>query len=119
MNFILRSPDPDIYGSQLYFFSRYLPRTFAYIPNDATIQQLKNSGNLRLIQNRSIVDTVLAYDQQFRFMETIRIREEQLLYRVFDLLNQFFDPAVFDEMNMFDVEFNRPRLASNHRGFQA
>ena len=108
LNLILRSADPDLFGSQLYFYARYLPRTFAYIPNDATIQQLKNSGNLRLIQNRSIVDTVLAYDQQFRFMETIRVREDQLLYRIFDLLNQFFDPAVFDEMNMFDVEFNRP-----------
>jgi len=108
LTYILRLPDPDIYGGQLYYYARYLPRPYIYIPNDATIQQLKSSGNLRLIQSQEIKDSMLAYDQQFRFMETIRIREDQLIQRIFNYLNDFFDPAVFDQMNLYDIEFTRP-----------
>lgn len=108
LTFILRSADPDIYASQAYYYARYLPRPYIYIPNDATIQQLKSSGNLRLIEDQKVKDTMLAYDQQFRFMETIRIREDQLIQRIFDYLNDFFDPAVFDQMNVYDIEFTRP-----------
>lgn len=108
LTYILRLPDPDLYGGQLYYYARYLPRPYIYIPNDATIQQLKSSGNLRLIQSQEIKDSMLAYDQQFRFMETIRIREDQLIQRIFNYLNDFFDPAVFDQMNLYDIEFTRP-----------
>src|SRR6185503_14222061 len=108
LNFIFRSPDPDLFGQQSYYYARYLPRPFVYIPNDATIQQLKSSGNLRLIRRPAIADTILSYDQQSRFIETIRIREDQLILRIFDLINTFFDPAVFDEMNMQDIEFRHP-----------
>ncbi len=108
LNFILRSPDPDAYGRQLYFYARYLPRPYLYIPSDATLQQLKSSGNLRLIRNTEVTDTMLAYDQQFRFMEGISIREDQLIQRIFSLMNELFDPAVFDEMNLYDIEFVPP-----------
>jgi hypothetical protein len=108
LNFIFRSPDPDLYGAQSYYYARYLPRPYIYIPNDATIQQLKNSGNLRLIQKQKIADTILFYDQQFRFIETIHVREDQLIYRVFNLINTFFDPMVFEQMNTLDIEFKRP-----------
>jgi hypothetical protein len=108
LNFIFRSQDPDQYGGQSYYYARYLPRPYIYIPNDATIQQLKSSGNLRLIQDQKIADTILFYDQQFEFIETIHTRENQLIFRVFDLINTFFDPAVFEQMNMLDIEFNRP-----------
>src|SRR6185503_15875297 len=108
LNFILHSPDPDLYGAQAYYYARYLPRPYVFTPNDATIQQLKNSGNLRLIRKQEVADVILSYDRQFRFFETIRVREESLVLRIFDLLDQFFDPAVFDQMNLYDIEFTRP-----------
>jgi hypothetical protein len=108
INYILRSPDPDVYGNQLYFYARYLPRPYLFINNDATIQQLKNSGNFRLIQNQAAADTILAYDRQFRFIETIITREDLLIQRIFNSLNKLFDPAVFDQMNVYDIEFTRP-----------
>jgi hypothetical protein len=33
-----------------------------YKPVEPTIQQLKNSGNLRLIENKKVLDSILAYD---------------------------------------------------------
>jgi hypothetical protein len=108
IHFILTSPDPDLYGNQLYFYARYLPRPFVFINNDATIQQLKNSGNLRLIRNQAAVDIIMDYDRQFRFMETIKVREDQLIMRIFNFLDKLFDPEIFDKMNVYDIEFVRP-----------
>src|SRR5262249_50688119 len=37
-----------------------------YIPDEPTIQQLKNSGNLRLIKNKKVLDSVLVYDSHLQ-----------------------------------------------------
>lgn len=108
IHFILTSPDPDKYGSQLYFYVRYLPRPYLFINNDATFKQLENSGNLRLVTNQQAADTIVAYERQLRFIETISSREDQLIQRVFNSLNKMFDPEVFDKMNLYDIEFTRP-----------
>ncbi|MBA2250407.1 MAG: hypothetical protein H0W12_09465 [Chitinophagaceae bacterium] len=76
IHFILTSANPDLYGSQLYFYVRYLPRPYLFINNDATLVQLKNSGNLRLITKLEAADTIMAYERQLRFIETITSREE-------------------------------------------
>ena len=39
-----------------------------FFQNSGTLDQLKNSGGLRLINNRRIVDSIEAYDQQVRRM---------------------------------------------------
>ena len=39
-----------------------------FFQNSGTLDQLKNSGGLRLINNRQIVDSIEAYDQQIRRM---------------------------------------------------
>lgn len=108
LNFILQSPDPDLYGNQLYYYSRYLPRPFNFVSNDATIQQLRNSGNLRLISSAAVLDTILDYDRQTHFIDYIRNREEQLIQRIFNFMDELFDPVVFDKMNLYDIEFKEP-----------
>ena len=108
IHFILTSPDPDMYGNELYFCARYLPRPYLFISNDATIQQLKYSGNLRLISKQLVADTMLAYERQLRFIETISSREDLLVQRIFNSLNKLFDPEVFDKMNLYDIEFKHP-----------
>jgi hypothetical protein len=45
----------------------------AFYQNSGTTDQLKNSGGLRLIRNRKIVDAIEAYDQQVRRM---KVRDE-------------------------------------------
>ena len=108
LTLLLNTPDPDKYGSQIYFYSRYLPRPYVFYNNDATIQQLKYAGNLRLIQNKAAADSILAYDRQFRFIDGIRAREELLVQRIFNSLNKLFDPSVFDQLITYDIEFTRP-----------
>jgi hypothetical protein len=108
IHFILTSPDPDVFGNQLYFYVRYLPRPSLFINNDATLEQLKNSGNLRLISDQLVADTILAYERQLRFMEAISKREDLLIQRIFNSINKLFDPEVFDKMNVYDIEFVYP-----------
>ncbi len=108
LTLLLNTPDPDKYSGQIYFYSRYLPRPYIFYNNDATLQQLKYAGNLRLIRNKAAADSILAYDRQFRFIDGIRAREELLVQRIFNSLNKLFDPAVYDQMITYDIEFNRP-----------
>jgi hypothetical protein len=108
IHYILTSPDPDQFGSQLYYYARYLPRPYLFINNDAGFKQLENSGNLRLIKNQVAADTMMAYVRQLRFIETITTREDQLIQRIFNSLNKLFDSEVFDKMNLYDIEFTRP-----------
>jgi hypothetical protein len=108
LNFILQTPDPDVYGKQLYYYSRYLPRPYNFVSHDATVQQLKNSGNFRLIHNQAVMDTIIAYDREYHFIDYIRSREEELIQRIFSLIDQLFDPVVYDKMNLYDIEFKEP-----------
>jgi hypothetical protein len=48
---LLNSPHRDKYGNDIYFFARSSSPPVNIFPNDGTIQQLKSSGNLRLIRN--------------------------------------------------------------------
>ena len=73
-----------------------------------TVLQLKNSGNLRLIHDHAVMDTVLAYDRQSHFIDYIRAREDQLIMRIFSFMDELFDPTIFDQMNLYDIEFKEP-----------
>jgi hypothetical protein len=62
-------------SSRAYYFfekSRHFPD---FIYTDRTIQQLKNSGGMRLLRNRSVSDGIVDYDSKVR---TIFIAQEQL-----------------------------------------
>ena len=116
---MLESPDPDLYGRDIYFYARYLPRPYVYFSNDATIQQLRSSGNFRLITDQLVVDSIIAYDQQIIFIQWIASREEVICERAFNAFATLFDSRVFDQMNIYDIEFVRPpgnpKLKSKNR----
>ncbi len=108
LTMLLQSKDPDLYGRDIYYYARYLPRPNVYFSNDATLQQLRYSGNFRLIENQAVVDTMIAYDQQIAFIQRIRDREEYVSEKIFNSFTLLFDSRVFDQMTVFDIEFIRP-----------
>ncbi|RAI84854.1 hypothetical protein [Algoriphagus yeomjeoni] len=59
----------SLYGNQIYYFARQVFDEKPFIYSDGTIQQLKNAGNLRLIQKRNIVDQLLKYEKKVRELE--------------------------------------------------
>ena len=106
--YILDNGLQDDYGKDLYYYARYLPRPAVFWANNTTNEELKYSGNFILIKNQKIIDTLLQYNDNFIFIDFIKEREEYLVRRLFDQINVLFDPMVFDEMNVYDIEFVYP-----------
>ena len=68
----------------------YLP----FVYNDRTIQQLKNSGSLRLVRNKKVSDSIIEYDRQLRHLFGSQDRLDRLLlnnvhytYRLFSTMS--------------------------------
>jgi hypothetical protein len=94
----LNSSNPDEHGGDIYYYSRWLPRTFLFFGNDRTVQQL-NSGNWRLIRNNNAADAILAYTRSVRWLANfIEHREETLMLQVYPSLYKLFDNRVFEGM---------------------
>ena len=107
--FIFKNNKFNDFSNDLYFYARYLPRPPRFFANNASIDQLKNSGSLTLIKNQKVIDTLLDYNDNFIFIDYIREREEYLVRRIFDQINIIFDPYVFDKMTVYDIEFTKPK----------
>jgi hypothetical protein len=95
---MLNSPGRVEYGNDIYFFARSISPPANIFPNDGTIQQLKSSGNLRLIRNNNIAHSIMAYDQTMRGVlfemgDEVEIRAE---YR--QLARKIFRTTVFHGM---------------------
>ena len=107
--FFLNSPDAAEHGSNIYYWGYSVLRPSRFFPNDRTIQQLKNAGNMRLIRKMAVSDSIMAYDQQIKRLLEI-IGEEN------DIRIQFreFSKKLFDGNTLFYVtdrektSFNRP-----------
>tara|TARA_B100001057_G_scaffold248754_1_gene248977 strand:+ start:286 stop:1020 length:735 start_codon:yes stop_codon:yes gene_type:complete len=106
--YILNNGLHNNYGKDLYYYARYLPRPFVFWANNTTNEELKYSGNFILIKNQEIIDALLEYNDNYVFIDFIREREEYLVRRLFDQINVIFDQRVFDEMNVYDIEFVYP-----------
>ena len=101
--FLINSPERDLKGNDIYFFARSVSPPTNIFPNDRTIQQLKSSGNLRLIRNKDISNEIMAYDQMirqtlFELDDEIEIRGE---FR--QMASRIFITSVFHEMIATDT----------------
>ena len=101
---------PDrIYGNEglLYYFARVSPRLQTLTVNNRTFEQLKNSGNFRLIRKIETSNLVMEYYEKLPMIRLI----EELYFGEFDhyksLASRIFDPAVFTSMEMKDGEIAR------------
>ncbi len=113
---LLNSQDRNRHGNDIYYYARSISPPANMFPNDGTIQQLKSSGNLRLIRNINITNSIMAYDQKMRSVlfemgDEIEIRAE---YR--QLARKLFRTEVFHEMIAADTvgrPTNNPQLYTN------
>ncbi|HEX6847823.1 MAG TPA: hypothetical protein VF144_12640 [Chitinophagaceae bacterium] len=109
LNIMLDQPDPDVYGSSIYYSARLLTVTTVYFSNDRTIQQLKNGGNLRLIRKQRVSDAIMSYDNQVRWNGIIIDREQFFVREYTKLIEEIFDSRVFNKMATGVFGFERPR----------
>jgi hypothetical protein len=65
---------------------------FAY--NDRTIQQLKNSGGMRLIRNQAASDSMMNYDQVVRNMQYFELKRDDILDKFREVSSYLVDAAI-------------------------
>jgi len=66
----------------LYYYGLFGGTPNTFLPNDATIQQMKGSGNLRLFTNKSVREQVARYDRLLRELENRQDRDAFLFTEV-------------------------------------
>lgn len=95
---ILNSPDVKNYGAGLYYMGRLSSRSYPLAINDATIQQLKNSGGFRLISNDEVAKEIMEYYNRLVFINYLQNVEllESEDYR--KLAIDVFDPVIFNSI---------------------
>jgi hypothetical protein len=74
-----------------YYYSRRIYGNINFFQNSGTLDQLKNSGGMRLISQRSIVDSIESYDRQIRRM--VKRDDMEVEYFVYNnrLSDRLFD----------------------------
>lgn len=59
--YFMNLPDLQKNADSIYYYSAFLFLDLSYQPNDVTIQQLRNSGNLRYFTNLSLYNSITLY----------------------------------------------------------
>ena len=107
---LLGRSDAASFGRHLYYYNSIATRggSFRFTPVDGTMQQLKNAGNLRLIQKSNVSDNILAYDVTSRAYVWLNQDEEDIMdtYRI--IAEGVFDGKELN--NMRDEDNNLFRL---------
>ena len=106
------------YGStnMIYYYSIFIPRmiNIRFVPNDGTMQQLKNAGGLRLLRNQIVADSIVHYDVAVRGLIEVGENEMSLVYDYRNIAHRFFQSRVLDKMmnvnNLPMPPINNPAL---------
>ena len=85
-------------GGAFYYWGRNISRRAFFFSADGTMQQLKNSGGLRLISDQIISDKIIAYDVLYRNVMLQQNLEEVQLNEYRGIAARIFDAAVFSKM---------------------
>jgi len=117
--FMMNSPRPIDFVKLIYPYAILAGRTLPYrfVPNDGTMQQLKNSGALRLIRNRAVVDSISKYDIDVRNMLGQYAVEENQIEHYRTAAAKIFDALVFSQMIDENAAVARP--APDNSSFQS
>jgi hypothetical protein len=100
LSYMMNSDSINYFTKQVYYYAVGIARTLPYrfVPNDGTIQQLKNSGAFRLIRKRAVVDSISKYDVNVRNMIGQWAVEENLIDHYRDAAAKIFDALAFKPM---------------------
>ncbi|HEY6063409.1 MAG TPA: hypothetical protein VIV35_07350 [Chitinophagaceae bacterium] len=106
---IMNYSNPKEHGNEIYYFTRWIPRTYRFYSNDRTLAQLKNAGNWRLIRNKNVSESLSTYDNLVSTLSIyIEQREESLVLILYQSINKLFDNKVFESM-VTGLSFSRPQ----------
>ena len=82
----------------LYYLARLAPRLNPLSTNNRTLEQLKNSGNFRLIRDISTSNKIMTYYEKFPLIRLLESINETEFTEYKKVAAKIFDPAVFIKM---------------------
>ncbi len=97
----------DSNSGDLYFLARFAPRLMPLSTNNRTFEQLKNSGNFRLIKNIETSNMIMSYYEKFPLIRLLESVNETEFTEYKKVASKIFDPAVFIMMEGKNGEINR------------
>ena len=123
---MLYSSDRNIHLADLYYFARQMPRmNTIFYSTDATMNQLKNSGALRLIKKTEIADSIVAYNAAMEAYAENRKTEIETRIAYRNTVGNVFDASVLlimidsagDDMDktVISPSFVKPLITENHQ----
>ena len=106
LSILLTSPNLANQSSDLYYFARYATRFYdvRFIPNDGTLQQLKNAGNMRLIHKSSSAVAIIQYDVELRNVLALFEQESSGREEYMKIASGVFNGSVLDSMVEMDID---------------
>lgn len=95
---LLCSPDVKNHGANLYQLGRMASRSGRLAVHDATIQQLKNSGGLRLIRKEKASKAIIEYYNRLVFINYLQKIEDDEIMEYRKLATDVFHPVIFNDI---------------------
>ena len=91
----------------MYYLVRLAPRLQPLATNSRTFEQLKNSGNFRLIRDINTSNKIMAYYERFPLIRTLENINETEFTEYKKVAARIFDPAIFLKMEGTNDEIKR------------
>jgi hypothetical protein len=110
---LLNSKEAAQHSKDLYYYNSFATRgiAFRFTPVDGTMQQLKNAGNLRLVRNPVVSDSIISYDVAVRAFSWGTGDEEEIMRTYRNIAEAVFDGVVLNSMR--DDDNNVLRISYN------
>jgi len=108
---LLLSPERNKHVDSIYVCVERVGRGNLFFYSDRTIQQLKNSGDMRLIGNQVASNLIMQYDQLVRDMQHFELIREEILTRFRETSSYILDAAIFYSMTdtSSEMSINSPK----------
>jgi hypothetical protein len=92
---MLKDPHVKEFGADIYYFGRQAAKpAVRFLINDRTLQQLKNSGDFRLIRNDSASSAIIDYYSNLSLIEVMQTLDINLQNEYRRIGIDIFDPTV-------------------------
>jgi hypothetical protein len=96
--YLLQTSNNTTRGSDMYYYARLSTRSRIFTAADNTIAELKNSGNFRLITNKTVINGLTDFEKiisSYINLSNVDNKEAEMLY---PMLGNLFDASVFNTM---------------------
>ena len=89
----------------MYFWGSNISRRSFFLSADGTLQQMKNSGSIRLVHNQVIVQKIIAYDVTYHaYLRQLEVETELVTYYR-SLAAKVFDAKTFQTVSSNNLSY--------------